>query len=72
MAVFGIIGFDQAFAGFGNDTLMMVAGMLVIGQAVCETGVVDRMGGVWKGSRHWASDRLSPWFPWSRACFPRS
>ena len=29
-----------------NDTLMMVAGMLVIGQAVCETGVVDRMGGV--------------------------
>lgn len=46
MAVFGIIGFDQAFAGFGNDTLMMVAGMLVIGQAVCETGVVDRMGGV--------------------------
>ena len=46
MAVFGIIGFDRAFAGFGNDTLMMVAGMLVIGQAVCETGVVDRMGGV--------------------------
>ncbi|QOS67642.1 SLC13/DASS family transporter [Eggerthella guodeyinii] len=46
MAVFGIIGFDQAFAGFGSDTLMMVAGMLVIGQAVYESGVVDRMGGL--------------------------
>lgn len=46
MAVFGIIGFDQAFAGFGSDTLMMVAGMLIIGQAVYESGVVDRMGGL--------------------------
>lgn len=46
MAVFGVIGFDQAFAGFGSDTLMMVAGMLIIGQAVYESGVVERMGGV--------------------------
>lgn len=46
MAVFGVIGFDQAFAGFGSDTLMMVAGMLIIGQAVYESGVVDRMGGL--------------------------
>lgn len=46
MAVFGVIGFDQAFEGFGSDTLMMVAGMLIIGQAVYESGVVDRMGGL--------------------------
>ncbi|BAK43877.1 hypothetical protein EGYY_06760 [Eggerthella sp. YY7918] len=46
MAVFGVIDFSQAFAGFGSDTLMMVAGMLIIGQAVYESGVVDRMGGL--------------------------
>ncbi|MDR0349966.1 MAG: anion permease, partial [Coriobacteriales bacterium] len=38
MAVFGIISFPEAFAGFSNDILMMVVGMLIIGRAVYESG----------------------------------
>ncbi|MDR0350942.1 MAG: SLC13 family permease [Coriobacteriales bacterium] len=43
MAVFGIISFPEAFAGFSNDILMMVVGMLIIGRAVYESGLVDRI-----------------------------
>jgi di/tricarboxylate transporter len=44
MAACGIISFPEAFAGFANDTLMMVVGMLVIGLALYESGLLDRVG----------------------------
>ncbi len=46
MAAFGVIEWSQAFAGFSNDAVMLVIGMLIIGRAVNETGLVTQIGGV--------------------------
>ena len=43
MAVFGVIGFSDAFAGFASDTTMMVIGMLIVAQGVYECGILDRI-----------------------------
>lgn len=72
MAVFGIIGFDQAFAGFGSDTLMMVAGMLIIGQAVYESGWSTAWAAFCAGSSRWGSARPLRSCPWWQACCRRS
>ena len=48
MAILGVIDFKSEFNGFANDSLMMVAGMLIIGRTVFETGLVDRLGAVLK------------------------
>lgn len=44
MAVFGVISYKDAFAGFSNDTTMMVLGMIVIGNALFETGAASLIG----------------------------
>ncbi|MDR1711661.1 MAG: SLC13 family permease [Propionibacteriaceae bacterium] len=44
MSTTGVISYKQAFAGFANDTLMMVVGMLIIGRALFESGLVWIVG----------------------------
>ncbi len=39
-----IIKPEEAFAGFGSDTVMMIAGLFVMTDALVRTGVVDGMG----------------------------
>ena len=43
-AVFGIVPLNTAFAGFGNDIVFLVAGMVVVGNALFETGVAQVFG----------------------------
>ena len=40
----GIIPLRDAFSGFGNDILFLAVGMIVLGNALFETGVVEVMG----------------------------
>ncbi len=42
----GILGADQAFAGFGDRVIILLAAIFVIGAALRETGVLDAMGSV--------------------------
>lgn len=44
MAIFGIIPFSDALSNFGSDTVMMVAGVTVIGNALFETGGAQLFG----------------------------
>jgi di/tricarboxylate transporter len=41
----GILNAEQAFAGFGNRVIILLAAIFVIGAALRETGVLDMMGG---------------------------
>jgi di/tricarboxylate transporter len=41
-----ILTAEQAFAGFGNRVIILLAAIFVIGAALRETGVLDMMGGV--------------------------
>jgi len=43
-AVFGIIPFSEAFSGFGNDIVFLIAGMVVVGNTLFETGVTQLLG----------------------------
>ncbi|MDZ4785752.1 MAG: SLC13 family permease [bacterium] len=40
----GIVTPHQAFAGFASDTVMMIGGLLVMGTALIQTGIVDIAG----------------------------
>jgi di/tricarboxylate transporter len=40
----GLIKPDQAFAGFGSDTVVMIAGLFVMTDALVRTGVVESLG----------------------------
>ncbi len=40
----GVLSTKDAFAGFGNDAVMLVLGMLIIAASLTRTGVVDRIG----------------------------
>jgi di/tricarboxylate transporter len=42
----GILKPDQAFAGFGDRVIILLAAIFVIGAALRETGVLDMMGGM--------------------------
>lgn len=42
----GILRADQAFAGFGDRVIVLLAAIFVIGAALRETGVLDAMGSV--------------------------
>lgn len=42
----GILDAEQAFAGFGDRVIILLAAIFVIGAALRETGVLDLMGGV--------------------------
>lgn len=44
MVVFGIIEPADAISAFGSDTVMMVAGVIIIGNAVFETGLAEKLG----------------------------
>ena len=37
----GVLPSDQAFAGFGSDTAMMILGLLLLSTALIKTGVVQ-------------------------------
>jgi len=40
----GLVPLDQAFAGFGSDTFMLLLGLLIITAALMRTGVVEVVG----------------------------
>ncbi len=40
----GILTVNQAFAGFGNEVIIMLGSIFVIGAALRETGVLDQLG----------------------------
>jgi di/tricarboxylate transporter len=42
----GILRVDQAFSGFGDRVIILLAAIFVIGAALRETGVLDALGGV--------------------------
>ncbi|MDB6006929.1 MAG: potassium transporter TrkA [Prosthecobacter sp.] len=46
LVICGILTAEQAFAGFGNRVIILLAAIFVIGAALRETGVLDMMGGV--------------------------
>lgn len=46
MAIFGIIDYDTAFAGFSNSVIFLVAGLMVIGKATVTTGLAPKIGRV--------------------------
>lgn len=45
-ALTGICSFSKAFSGFSNSTVILVFGMLVIGNAMFESGVAQKIGDV--------------------------
>src|SRR5436190_7115053 len=40
----GLLPADQAFAGFGSDTVIMILGLLILTAALMRTGVMDVVG----------------------------
>lgn len=40
----GLLTPQQAFSGFGSDAVIMILGLLILTQALINTGVVDRVG----------------------------
>lgn len=44
LAFTGLLPADQAFAGFGSDTVIMILGLLILTAALDRTGVVDIAG----------------------------
>ena len=46
MAMTGIITYEQAFSGFANSATILVAGMMLMGQACFETGLAQQVGNI--------------------------
>jgi len=44
MAVTGILSYSQAFSGFANSAVLLVAGMMIIGHACFTSGLAQRFG----------------------------
>ena len=44
LALFGVIPLRDAFAGFGNDIVFLISGMVIVGDALFETGVAKLIG----------------------------
>ncbi len=44
MALTGVISFGEAFAGFSNSATLLVAGMMIIGQACFTSGLAEQIG----------------------------
>ena len=40
----GLLAPEEAFAGFGSDTVLMILGLLIMTAALLRTGVVERAG----------------------------
>ena len=45
LAIFGVLPITGAFAGFGNDIVYLIVGMVIVGNALFETGVAKLIGG---------------------------
>jgi Na+/H+ antiporter NhaD/arsenite permease-like protein len=41
LILLGLVPLDQAFAGFGSDTVMVILGLLIMTAALVRTGVVE-------------------------------
>lgn len=46
MAVFGIIDYPTAFAGFSNSVIFLIAGLMIIGKATVTTGLAPKVGNI--------------------------
>ena len=46
MAMSGIMSFSEAFKGFSSNLVMLVAGMMIIGNALFDNNVISRIGGL--------------------------
>lgn len=46
LLITGLVDSSNAFAGFGSDTVVMIAGLFVMTSALIKTGVVESMGRV--------------------------
>ena len=44
LAIFGVVPIGQAFRGFGSDMVYLMGGMIVVGNALFETGVAQALG----------------------------
>jgi di/tricarboxylate transporter len=44
LILFGLVPLEQAFAGFGSDTVMVILGLLIMTAALMHTGVVELVG----------------------------
>jgi di/tricarboxylate transporter len=44
LILFGLVPLEQAFAGFGSDTVMVILGLLIMTAALMRTGVVEMVG----------------------------
>jgi len=44
LAVFGVIPFSAALGGFGRDVVFLIVGMVIVGDALFETGVAELVG----------------------------
>ncbi|HVF91928.1 MAG TPA: SLC13 family permease, partial [Blastocatellia bacterium] len=44
LLIIGVVSTAEAFAGFGSDTVIMIAGLFVMTTALVKTGVVETMG----------------------------
>ena len=44
LAIFGVLPITGAFAGFGNDIVYLIVGMVIVGNALFETGVARLIG----------------------------
>jgi di/tricarboxylate transporter len=53
LILLGLVKPDAAFAGFGSDTVMMIAGLFVMTDALVRTGVVDGLG---RALHRWGGD----------------
>jgi sodium-dependent dicarboxylate transporter 2/3/5 len=60
MAAFGLIPMKSLFAGFANPTLILFAGMFVIGDSLFRTGLADALGS-WTVRRLGKGERALLW-----------
>src|SRR5688500_13619955 len=44
LVVTGLVPHDEAFSGFGSDTVLLILGLLIMTAALMRTGVVDMAG----------------------------
>ena len=44
MGIFGVVDYSTAFSGFSNDVTIMVIGAMIVGEALFETGVANKIG----------------------------
>lgn len=46
LVMLGILNVQEAFAGFGNEIIVMLGSIFIIGAALRDTGVLDSLGGL--------------------------